>query len=95
MRPDDDQPASPTRAERPRSRTRVHLAPPQLIPLTPEQEQQAAHALRAILLPYYRDTAPHRPSRRDGLARSLDEHLRDTPPPALGRLGASDRGDAP
>jgi len=54
----DDQPAA-GRVTRPRSRTRIRLAPPKLIPLTPEQEQQAADALRAILLPYYRDTAPH------------------------------------
>jgi hypothetical protein len=37
--------------------------PPQLIPLTPEQEQQVADVLRAIMLPYCRDTAPHRESR--------------------------------
>jgi len=63
MRHDDDQPASPARATRPRSRTQVRVAPPQLIPLTPEQEQQVIDVLRAILLPYYRDTAPHRQSR--------------------------------
>jgi len=59
--------------------------PPALVPLEGEHLDQAVQVLRAILLPYYRDRAPHL-ARHDPLAgqprQAVAEQPGDMPGPS-------------